>query len=309
MALDAVVLLFLGAFAWLGAHRGGPESALRLFGLGFAYAAAVIAGKFAGAPLAAALGLAAWMGGVVSGAIGFAAAQALVELAARGVRRRREEDFSDASRVMGSLCSVARGGLLILPLLWLATFTEGVRQSGAAIELPDLSGSQVTRVTAALVGAGAERLAEGGDRADRVTARLLARPGASIAAMTEIAGDPRLRILQSDQGFWSDLENGDVAGALARPTFVDLSRDAQLRQRLADLGLVAENSALDAEQFHDEMAAVMTDVAPRLRELRNDPELQQLLEDPSLREKVASGDTVGLMLDPRIQAIVARVSR
>ncbi len=309
MAFDVIVLVFLGAFAWLGAHRGAPESALRLLGLGVAYAAAVVAGKLAGASLAEGLGINKWIGGVAAGVIAFAAMQALIELGARRMRASAGDDASDASRVAGSLLGIARGGLLLLPLLWLATFTEGVRQSGAEIGLPDLSGSRVTLVTEAIVAAGAERLAAEGDRSDRVTAKLLAHPGAAVGALTEIAADPRLRVLQSDQAFWSDLENGDVAGALARPTFVDLSRDARFRQRLAALGLVAESSALDGEQFRREMDAVMTEVAPRIRKLRNDPELQQLLADPAIREKVQSGDTVALMLDPRIQEVVARVSR
>ena len=309
MVFDVIVLVFLGAFAWLGAHRGAPESALRLFGLGVAYGAAVLAGRLAGASLAGSLGIAPWMGGVATGVIAFAATQALIELGARRLRDGALDDASDASRVAGSLLGIARGGLLLLPLLWLATFTEGVRQAGAAIGLPDLSGSRVNLVTEAIVGAGAERLAAAGDRGDRVTAKLLANPGAAVGALTEIAADPRLRVLQSDQGFWSDLENGDVGGALARPTFVDLARDARFRQRLAALGLVAESSALDGEQFHKEMDAVMTDVAPRIRKLRNDPQLQQLLADPTIREKVQRGDTVALMLDPRIQEVVARVSR
>jgi hypothetical protein len=57
------------------------------------------------------------------------------------------------------------------------------------------------------------------------------------------------------------------------------------------------------------MTAVMQEVGPRLRELRADPELQALLADEELRARAQAGDTVAVLLDPRVQALVARVSR
>jgi hypothetical protein len=301
MALDLGMLAVLLVFAWLGAHRGAAEAAVRLVGLALAYAASGLAGKLAGGSLLAVVG---------AGVGAFAAVQMLIEIAARRLRARNEGgDLTDASRALGSLCGLARGALLLLPLLWLAGFSESVRATGRAPVLPDLSDSRSAGVGQVVAGAAATQLVSDGDRGSRMTAKFVAEPGAAMSAFAEVAADPRLRALQSDAGFWSDLESGDVAGALARPTFSELARDASLRAKLADLGLVAETSALDAVQFNAEMTAVMQEVGPRLRELRADPELQALLADEELRARAQAGDTVAVLLDPRVQALVARVSR
>jgi hypothetical protein len=248
------------------------------------------------------------VGAAGAGFLGFAAVQAGVELAARKVRSA-EAERGDASRVGGALLGIARGALLLLPVLWLAGFSESVRRVNPAAALPDLSGARAAGLGEAAARAAAEPLVASGDSSTRMTARLLAQPGESIAALSAIASDPRMRVLQADAGFWSDLEGGDVEGALARPTFAELARDAALRGRLADLGLVAPSSALDAQQFHDEMAAVLAEVAPRLRRIKADPTFQELLADEALRARIQQGDTVSLLTDPRVQQIVASASR
>jgi hypothetical protein len=305
MALDIVVVLALFAFAWLGAHRGGAEAGIRFGGLAVAYGGAYLAGELAGGGLASALGLAPWLGPLLAGAIGFVAAQALVEVAARRVRSP-QEDLSDASRVAGAALGIGRGALLLLPLLWLASFAEGMRRLDPAAGLPDLSGGRASAVGERVAGAAAERVAASADGATRVTARFVAAPAESVAALGAVAADPRIRVLQSDSAFWEDLTRGDVDGALARPTFAELARDAALRGQLAELGLVDERSALDAQQFQAEMARVMREVAPRLARVQADPAFQALLADEALRERIRAGDTLALLGDPRVQQIVAR---
>lgn len=309
MALDLVVLAFLAALAWLGARRGGAESGLRLIGLPIAYLCAVLAGQLGGPALGTRLGVGGWIGAAAAGAIGFVIVQALVEVLARSARPAKADDLSDLSRLFGALFGVARAALLLLPMLWLASFAEGARKSGVSPGLPDLSGARATQLSSQLVAASAKSLAAEGDRTDRMTGRVLADPGESVAALNAIVNDPRLRVLQSDQGFWLDVEGGNVQSALARPTFIDLARDAEMRARLAKLGLIAPSSAVDAQQFHDEMASVMAELGPRLRAIRNDPALEELMADSQLRERIQSGDTLALLTDPRVQALVSRASQ
>jgi hypothetical protein len=160
-----------------------------------------------------------------------------------------------------------------------------------------------------VAGAAAERIADNADGAARVTARFVAQPGESVAALSAVATDPRLRALQADAGFWNDLERGDVEGALARPTFAELARDAALREKLAALGLVDETSALDAEKFHAEVAAVMAEAGPRIQRIKADPAFQELLADEALRARIQAGDPFAVLGDPRVQQLVANATR
>ena len=308
MAVDLVVVLALFAFAWLGAHRGGPESGVRFLGLGVAYGGAFLAGSLAGGALAGALGVAPWMGLVGAGLVGFVAAQALVEIVARKQRADGDE-LSDVSRIAGSAFGIARGALLLAPLLFVASFSESVRQVSPAAALPDLSGARATGVGQAVASVAAQQIAASGEGSARLTARFVASPGQSVSALSAIAADPRIRVLQSDASFWRDLERGDIASALARPTFAELARDGDLRAQMAALGLVPETSALDAQQFSAEMARVMAEVAPRIARIKADPAFQELLADEALRERVRNGETLALLSDPRLQRVVANASR
>jgi len=311
MAFDALVIACVFVFAWLGAHRGALESGIRLGGLALAYVFSLVAAAFGGALLAATTGLSGGVAVLVAGVIGFVVAQALVELAARSVRVPGDE-LSDGSRIGGSAIGIARAGLLLLPVLWLGGFTESLRANGldAAGALPDLSSSRAAGTGQAAAGAlAAGVVGEGGDLGSRVTTKFIAQPGEAISSAVAITADPRIKVLQSDFSFWGDLADGNVDAALARPTFRDLVGDAALRQRFADLGLVPAAAAVDSQMFHAELAGVMREIAPRLAELKQDPEFQALLADETLREHARSGDTVALLSDPRLRAVVERVSR
>ncbi len=308
MAFDVAAVLALFAFAWLGAHRGPRESAIRLVGLAFAYGASLLAARFAGAPLAQALASAPWVGVAGAGMLGFFGAQAAVEIAARKARAERGE-ASDLGRAGGALLGIARGALLLLPILWLAGFSESVRALSPAAPLPDFSGARSAALGQAVLGGAVAGLARSDEPTTRMTARLIGEPAESVAALGALAADPRLKVLQADQSFWRDLAAGDVESALARPTFAELAQDANLRAQFADLGLVAEASALDARQFHDEMAAVMADVAPRIERLQADPAFQALLADPEIRARITAGDTAALLADPRILQLAAQAAR
>ena len=55
------------------------------------------------------------------------------------------------------------------------------------------------------------------------------------------------------------------------------------------------------------MAAVLHEVGPRLRGLRDDPALRELLADPDVAAAVQSGDHLALFSNPEFRAVVARV--
>ncbi len=310
MALDLALLFVLLAFAGTGALRGAAEAGVRLIGLPLSYGAAVLAGKLAGDPLARALSGGPWVGALVAGLLGFVAAQAIVEIYARLARRRgREEGIPSSARLLGAGFGALHGALILLPLVWLASFAEGAREAGVRPDLPDLSGSRAAAVVGRAVALGTRPLARGEDRTDRMAARVLAQPASSLAAMHSLVSDPRLRVLQSDQAFWGDLERGEVERALARPTYTELAEDPAWRGELAALGLIPEASATDPVRFRSDMEALFTDLAPRLRELREDPALQELTADPEIRAKLQAGDTLGVLMDPRVRALAERVAR
>src|SRR5262249_51642251 len=99
-----------------------------------------------------------------------------------------------------------------------------------------------------------------------------------------------------------------LEAALHRNSFLDLADDAQLRHKAADLGLVADSAAYEADAFRKSIAQVLTQLAPRLRGLHRDPAVQQLLADPQVVARLHSGDALGLLANPKFRELLARLS-
>jgi uncharacterized membrane protein required for colicin V production len=307
MWLDALIVLMVLALAFGGFLRGGPEAAIRLAGLPLAYGAAILASLHAGGPAAAALGAPEWVGTVVSGALGFILVHAGVGITALKVRERTEW-ISQPSRFAGVCLGAARGLVFALPLLWLANFAEGARSSGLRPDLPDLSGAILPVATKPAFQAGSAALVDESDPSSRMTARIVAEPGVALGAAQGIVSDHRIQMLQSDPGFWADIERGAVSSAMRRPTFRDLARDAGFRRKLGDLGLISADAVRDPQLFELEMAQVFGEVGPRIASVRNDPEFKKMMADPELRRRIQEGEGIALLGHPGLRAMIARAS-
>ncbi len=302
--LVAALVLVLGAF---GAYRGALESGIRLAALPFAYGCAIWGGQALAEPVAAATGASAFLGSVLAGTGAFLLAQGLASLAARRARGEAT-DVGTESRLAGGLFGAARGVLLAIPILWLASLSEGARLAGVSADLPDLSGAQLRTPAGDAVALAAGVLLEERNTGDRVALRIAARPEQALGSMNRLMGDPNLRILQGDGGFWRDVENGDLEGALARPTLRQLENDAQFRQQLGDVGAISELAVQDRRVFRVELHDALLALAPRLRALREDPRVQALLADASLRQQLHSGDTLALIANPSFRTLVSEIA-
>ena len=141
-----------------------------------------------------------------------------------------------------------------------------------------------------------------------MTARLIAQPGVALEAAQGILSDSRMRLLQSDPGFWADIERGAVSSAMRRPTFRELARDAGFRRKLGDLGLISSDATRDPQLFELEMAQVFGEVGPRIASVRGDPEFKKMMNDPDLRRRIQEGEAIALLGHPGFRAMIARAS-
>jgi hypothetical protein len=163
-------------------------------------------------------------------------------------------------------------------------------------------------MTGALVEAGVERALSDSGTAGRVAARVAARPASALEDIQALVDSPSVQGLRDEPLFWSYVEDGRVDVALTTPAATQLLRDDFLRERLYGLGLVSEAARNDRARYRAELALVLEQVALRIRGLREDPELQQLVDDPDVVAMVQSGDTMGLMAHPGFRALVERVA-
>ncbi len=129
-----------------------------------------------------------------------------------------------------------------------------------------------------------------------------------VVDLQSVVSNPMVSAVQHDAHFWKNVEAGRIAAALNTRSFVRLSEDEELRHQMASVGLIDLEAAEAPDLFRAAVGEVLEEVGPRIRNLRNDPELHGLLNDPEVVAMVENGDTFGLMNHPRFRDLVSRVA-
>jgi uncharacterized membrane protein required for colicin V production len=312
MWLDATVIAILALFTTIGIVRGGLVSCMSALSLVVAYAAAIVGATRYGPAAAGRFALPGILGPPLVGLALFLAAYFTMGVASSLLkgreRRRRRGPRSVRDRFLGACFGGLRGAFVALLLATLAIWLDALRATGTAEFLPPVGASRAAVVTESLVEAGVEAALGDAGPGARFAARMAARPGASIAELEAVLDNPRIGSLQDDRLFWTYVESGAVDAALNRGSFIDVSRDAELRGQLATLGLVDVDAGRDPLAFRATVDAVLRELGPRIRDLRNDPELQRLIADPEVARLLQSGDTAALLGHPGFRDLVVHVA-
>ncbi len=312
MWLDVLVIAILGWFSWVGVRRGGLAAGLGILTLCVSYGAAIIAAPILASPVADGFGLPALLGIPIAGSIAFAVAFVAMAILSKILCRRAEgagdEGRSVRDRFLGGAFGAIRGAFVVALLCYLALWVEALRLSGVADGIPALGNSAAAAVTSSVVEAGVESVLADSGRTGHVVARLAANPGAAVVDLQSVVSNPRILAVQQDTYFWANVEAGAIGAALNTRSFARLSEDEELRRQMASVGLIDQQSAETADLFRAAVGDVLREVGPRIRNLKNDPELNGVLDDPEVVAMVENGDTLGLMNHPRFRQLVSRVA-
>jgi hypothetical protein len=231
-------------------------------------------------------------------------------LAARVVRRldpSTNDGRSPRDRFLGGSFGALRGMLLAMLVVYAAMWADALRATGNVAVLPEIGESAAADLTGGVVRSAVETALDADDPTARFAARFAASPGETAAQLQSVIEDPHFLRLRDDADFWSAVEVGDLDSALDRSSFRGLQGDAQLRHALADLGIVPEEAGSDGEAFRQAFGEALGELGPRLHQLRTDPALQELIHDPEIAAMVQSGNTLGVLTDPRFRELVTRI--
>ena len=312
MWLNFVAGVVLAACIGAGAWRGALASGLGIATLVLSYGAAIGLGPMLAPAVGERLGLGGLPALAVAGTGIFLAASLVLGLSVRLVLHRWDQrdngSRSPADRWGGGGFGALRGALLALMIVYVAMWFDALRATGTAALLPEIGESAAVDVTSGVVETAVAAAVDTSQPLGRFTARAAANPAATAGDVQAILEDPRFVRLRNDTEFWGDVERGQLQSAVYRASFLNLSHDGQFRHQLAELGLVSDEAAADASLFREEVGEVLGQVAPRLRGLRSDPAVQELLSDPKVVAMIQSGDTLGLLAHPGFRALVDRIS-
>jgi uncharacterized membrane protein required for colicin V production len=310
MWLNAIAALVLAACIAAGAWSGALATGLRIATLVLAYAAAAIVGPALAPALGARIGLAGFSATVAACSATFVVAYAVLGIASRFARKlgpRENVGRSPRDRFVGGCFGAVRGFLLALTVVYVAMWFDALRATGAGAVMPEIGDSIAADLTSGVVQTAIESAVDTSEPSGRLAARFAARPAVAAAELQGVIDDPNFAGLRSDARFWNDVQDGNVEAAVQRRSFQAIAYDAQLRQRLAHLGLVPDEAALDPEVFRQSMGQALEEIGPRLRDLRDDPAMQELLADPAVVAMAQQGDTLGLLLHPKFRELVSRI--
>jgi hypothetical protein len=294
----------------IGAWRGALATGLGIATLLLSYGAAVFLGPVFGPAVGERLGLAALLAIPLASTLAFIAAYTVLGLVSRLAQRlgqRENVGRSPRDRFLGGSFGAVRGVLLAIMVVYLAMWADALRATGNAAMIPEVGDSVAADLTGGIVKSAIETAFDASQPTTRFAARFAAHPGVAAADFQHVIDDPNFTRLREDAEFWSAVENGNLDAAFRRGSFQTFQHDAQLRQKLAQLGLVPDEAAFDAEVFRQAVAQVLEEVGPRLRDLRSDPALQDLLADPAVVAMIQSGDTLGLVSHPGFRELVDRI--
>jgi hypothetical protein len=323
MLLDFILVGILGLFVGFGLLRGALVTGTKLAVLVLAYLTAVWAAQHLGIEMAQEMGWPEILGPPLAGSLGFILGYVIAGVAsslltswdrARVVLKGGSRGGLD--RLLGGFFGGVRGAMVVLLLAWLAIWLDAGRDLGVlplfGDHVPETSDSRVAFVTEKVVESAVESALstdDGDGRSARVAARIAASPASALAGLRNLLDGERIAELQQDPLFWTLIENGATERATNRLSFYRIAQDGEMRQSLADLGIISPEAAKDVDVFSEEARTVLASVGPRLKGLRDDPELQQLAEDPKIVALLESGDTLALIQNPQIQGLVDRVSK
>jgi len=317
MVFDLLFGLVLVAMAALGAWRGAIVSGTGLVGLLCGYGGGLLGAVHLAGWVERSLVVSPLIAPAIAGTIGFvvvwlpvsSAGDLLVAWDAERVDGLPRGAFD---RGLGGVFGLARGSLIVVLLAVLVSWLDAARDLGAVdglAALPETESSSVTDATGDLVESVVGSALSDAGAAGEIAARIAARPGQTLGSVQSILEDERLEQLFTDKLFWTLIQNGSIDYALNRNAMRSMILDPEVRGRFADLGLVGDEAREDPTVFKETLGGVLTDVAPKVARLHQDPEIQALAEDPEIQQLVASGDTLALIAHPRMKRIVERVSR
>jgi len=317
MTLDLVFLAILLALIAFGAWRGAVASAAGLIALLAGYGGALFAATHLASWVAATLVVPSLIAPAIAGTLGFAVAWLLasslgdVATAWDGVRIEGEAGRALWDRGIGGLVGLVRGGLIVVLLAVLSSWLDAARDLGAVeglAAMPDAGKSRAVAASGDLVEGVVSRALVDAGPAGQMAARITARPGIALGKLKGLLEDERLTGLFGDRLFWTLITNGSIDYAMNRAAMRSIVDDPEMRGRFADLGLVGESARDDRDLFRVTMAAVLSEVAPKVHRLQHDSELNEIAKDPEIISLVEAGDMVALAGHPSVRRLVERVS-
>lgn len=307
--INLVALVILAVGAVIGARRGSLAMALSFAAVFAGYACAWLLFRPLGGAMGRAFHLAPVFAMPIAALAVLLVVTAIVKLVAHRIASRRAaasavgQAMSVLDRAGGAALGAAFAWIIVAVLAWAAGSASALLGRG-----PDIAGTLTGRLAARTIrGASAliVRRASGSPMASRLMAAMAANPGAAVAALNGVLGNPEVRRLWTDAALRKAITNGDAQALAASPAMQALAGNRAFTDGVQRLGLVTAqgDGAIDAKT----LAAQLSPVMRSIESVRGNPDVQRQLADPHMRQLLESRNVPAMLADPAFNTLIGRL--
>ncbi|MGH1370777.1 MAG: CvpA family protein [Cellvibrionaceae bacterium] len=302
MDIPTVVLLVsVLFFTYRGYKAGLVLSAGRIASLLGGYAASLLLATTLSPWLQQQFDLSELVAKLVAGVGLFVVVSAGISALVRVLYRFSPKKLQDSMlmRWSGAGLGAASGYLIAVLTLWFYSLMLGAisvaapemgerMQNAAGVNTPnDSVGQLLVEKTSTAIAQTFITPSEQNDPLSQATALLLTQPQSTLQTLQRLSKDRNLRALLQAPANQQVLQSGDVSQV------VQLANFQQLRKNPDMQSLFGQDKLKD-----EELAQVLVTFSQRAENLKNDEELQSLLQDPELQQQLAQGNTLAVLTHP-----------
>jgi hypothetical protein len=313
MMIDLFASLVVAAAAAFGWRRGAANMALWAAGLVGGYIAALLLFRPVGSLLASSSGLPELLTYPVAGMAVLFLTSSLVNWQARRVRKRRAAKIEDGweppgwERLVGLTLGGSYGVTVVIILAWAASSLGGLFGGGAPAVRSSLVGRVAVPAAQQAFRVAAQTLL-GDPLVSNAVARALADPLAATQAIDDALSDSRLHELAESESVREAIMSGDANSLTRNPTIAALAADEALLPTLRDFGLLERGSGpVSAEALSEAITSRARPAIRAVEAIRNDEEIQDILDGEWARSALESGDYVALLVSDEFSRLSDRV--
>ncbi|MCV6628119.1 MAG: hypothetical protein OIF38_18650, partial [Cellvibrionaceae bacterium] len=225
---------------------------------------------------------------------------ATTQVAADNARHRESGKAGAASALAGAGLGAGVGTVLAIIVVWGLDIAgasipalKGQPQQGISGELQSLANKSMASVSGQVL-----KQVGGTGASAGLASAIIKNPQQNMQRIGRISRNPKLQNLLANNYSKRMIRDGDVRALSTQPNFKELMADSDIQGLAADAGL-----SVDSVEGQQQVAGAMVDVWSRVEQLRNNPEVRDLLSDPELLEQVQRGNYLALLNNPKFDRL------
>lgn len=308
MDWSLIIFVIVAAyFGYRGYRKGLLKSLARLLSLGAGYLAAILYSSQLAALIEANAGLKGIAAFITASLILFAGGALLVNLQFRLVEKfiGNDTQISRVSSGGGATLGLLIGCVIAFVLVWTFAFVRDMSPTFETASTTVENQSGIEALANSIAGKAVDSaisLSDTKPEIARLSAALVRAPAKITQQAKRLGRSPELIELLNNPDNQAVLDRGNVDEIRSLPAFQRLSKNPDLLALADTAGMLdglKGNAAVD-----EQLAAQIGDIWGRSQRIKNDPRVQEIVNNPEFQQKIQSGNPIDLLGNAELLELV-----